>query len=99
MNPLADSIRVQIGGASQLYHRLVLVAGGQPSGKTTALRELSESGSLPFVNLNLALSQRLLELTSKARSLRLPKLLAEIVASASADVVILDNIEILFDPA
>ena len=99
MNTLADSIRAQIDGASQLYHRLVLVVGGQRSGKTTALRELSESGSLPFVNLNLVLSQRLLELTSKARSLHLPKLLADIVASAVADVVILDNIEILFDPA
>lgn len=101
MNPLADSIRAQIGPANQLYHRLVLVVGGQRSGKTTALRELSESGSLPFVNLNLALSQRLLELTSKARALRIPKLLADIVASAGADadVVILDNIEILFDPA
>ena len=99
MNALANSIRAQIEGASQLYHRLVLVVGGERSGKTTALRELSESGSLPFVNLNLALSQRLLEFTAKARSLRLPKLLAEIVASAGGGVVILDNIEILFDPA
>ena len=98
MNALADSIRAQIEGASQLYHRLVLVVGGQRSGKTTALRELSESGSLPFVNLNLALSQRLLEFTAKARSLRLPKLLAEIVASAGGGVVILDNIEILVRP-
>jgi hypothetical protein len=99
MNALANSIGAQIDGASQLYHRLVLVVGGQRSGKTTALRELSESASLPFINLNLVLSQRLLELTSKARSLHLPKLLADIVASAGADVVILDNIEILFDPA
>lgn len=99
MNALVDSIRTQIDAASQLYHRLVLVVGGQRTGKTTALRELSESGSLPFVNLNLALSGRLLELTSKARSLHLPKLLADIVASAGAEVVILDNIEILFDPA
>src|SRR5262245_18858511 len=99
MNALAESIRSHMDGASQLYHRLVLVVGGQRSGKTTALRQHSESGSLPFVNLNLALSQRLLELTTKARSLRLPRLLAEIVASAGGDVVILDNIEILFDPA
>lgn len=99
MNALADSIRAQIDAASQLYHRLVLVVGGQRSGKTTALRQFSESGSLPFVNLNLMLSQRLLELTTRTRSLRLPRLLAEIVASAGADVVVLDNIEILFDPA
>src|SRR2546421_11636097 len=98
MNALADSIRAQIEGASQLYHRLVLVVGDQRSGKTTALRELSESGSLPFVNLNLALSQRLLEFTAKARSLRLPKLLAEIVASAGGGGGFLGNIEIFFDP-
>lgn len=99
MNALADAVRAQFEGASQLYHRLVLVVGGQRSGKTTALRELADSGSLPFVNLNLALSQRLLEFTSKARSLRLPRLLDEIVATPGGDVVILDNIEILFDPA
>lgn len=99
MNALAESIRAQIDAASQLYHRLVLVVGGQRTGKTTALREFSESASLPFLNLNLALSQRLLELTSRTRSLSLPRLLAEIVASAGGDVVILDNIEILFDPA
>lgn len=99
MSALADAVRAQIEGASQLYHRLVLVVGGQGTGKTTALRALAESGTLPFVNLNLALSQRLLEFTSKARSLRLPRLLDEVVAAAGGSVVVLDNIEILFDPA
>ena len=98
MSALADAVRSRLADASQLYHQLLLVVGGQGSGKTAALRELSESGPFPLVNVNLALSQRLLEFTSKARPLRLPRLLDEIVAGIGGSVVLLDNIEILFDP-
>jgi hypothetical protein len=39
----------------------------------------------------------MLDLTSRQRALQLPRLLAEIVDASTADVVLLDNIEILFD--
>jgi hypothetical protein len=98
MSALVDLVREQLDGARHLYHRLLLVVGPAGAGKTSALRDLAAAEGLPYLNLNLALSQRLLDFTSKARSLRLPRLLDEIVAGAG-DVVILDNIEILFDPA
>lgn len=97
MNGLAGKIRNQLDGASQLYHRLILVVGPAGSGKTAALQELSESLGVPYVNLNLALSQRLLDYTSKARPLRVPQLLDEIVNGMGSAVVLLDNIEVLFD--
>src|SRR4030095_7365689 len=50
-----------------MYHRLVLVVGPAGSGKTTALRGLCNAEGLPYVNLNVALSQRLLEHASKGR--------------------------------
>jgi hypothetical protein len=39
----------------------------------------------------------MLELTERQRVLQLPILLSEIVGSAASDVVLLDNVEILFD--
>lgn len=74
------------------------MVGHTGSGKTAALRALCEREGLPYVNLNLILSERLLEYPSKARPLRLRGVLDEVLAKEEAEVVVLDNIEILFDP-
>jgi ABC-type hemin transport system ATPase subunit len=39
----------------------------------------------------------MLDCTERQRTLQLPRLLSEIVSAFSAEVVLLDNIEILFD--
>jgi hypothetical protein len=49
-----------------------------------------------MVAVNLELSERLLELTSKQRALRAPRLLGEIADGHPGDVLLLDNTEILF---
>lgn len=49
-----------------------------------------------MINVNLELSERLLDLTSKQRSLRAPRLLGEIVDLHQGEVLLLDNTEILF---
>jgi hypothetical protein len=73
---------------------LVAPAGG---GKTAAFQDVHERTMAPLVNVNLELSRRMLDLTERQRALQLPRLLAEIVGASAADVVLLDNIEILFD--
>lgn len=98
MFALSAEIRAHIDHARNMYHRLVLVVGPAGSGKTTALRGLCNAEGLPYVNLNVALSQRLLEHASKARPLRLRGALDDVMAKAGGEVVVLDNIEILFDP-
>jgi hypothetical protein len=98
LNALADAIRDQLEGARRLYNRLVLVVGPAGSGKTAALRALCDQDGFPCINLNLALSQRLLEHASKARPLRLRVALNDVLNQAEGDVVVIDNIEILFDP-
>ncbi len=50
-----------------------------------------------YTNINLALSQRLLSLTERQRSLQVFRLLNEIVEENGTQVVLLDNIELLFD--
>ena len=98
MIALADEIHAQLEGARSLYNRLVLVVGPAGTGKTAALRALCERSGFQHVNLNLALSQRLLEYASKARPLRLRAALDDMTARVEGAVVVLDNIEILFDP-
>lgn len=96
---LADKILRSIRDAAELYHRLILVAAPSGSGKTSALQCVQAQLKAPMVNVNLELSQRMLELTQRQRSLQLPKLLGEIANGAEGEVVLFDNIEVLFDVA
>ncbi|HSV96050.1 MAG TPA: BREX-3 system P-loop-containing protein BrxF [Spirochaetota bacterium] len=95
--PLADRVIKRIGQAAELYHRLVMLVAPAGAGKTAALQDVHERTAAPLVNVNLELSRRMLDLTERQRALQLPRLLSEIVGSAATDVVLLDNIEVLFD--
>lgn len=61
------------------------------------MQKVSEITSVPLVNVNLELSRRMLELTERQRTFSLPKLLSEVVEEVANELVLLDNIEILFD--
>ena len=95
---LPQKVLARIDGAKALYHRLILVAAPSGGGKTEALREVAANTGARFVNLNLELSRRMLDLTERERALRLPDLLNEVVGK-DAPLVLLDNVEILFDAA
>jgi hypothetical protein len=95
--PLAERIVERIGQAAELYYRLVMLVVPAGSGKTAALRDVHERMAAPLVNVNLELSRRMLDLTERQRALQLSRLLAEIVGASATDVVLLDNIEVLFD--
>ncbi|WP_419591627.1 BREX-3 system P-loop-containing protein BrxF [Thiolapillus sp.] len=91
-----DKIKRSLQAAEGLYHRLVLLVGEAGSGKTSVLRDVAKDFGTEVVNVNLALSAELLELTAKQRALRLPGILDQIVDKEQSPVV-LDNLEILFD--
>lgn len=95
--PLADRVIKRIDQAAELYHRLVMLVAPAGAGKTAALQDVHERTAAPLVNVNLELSRRMLDLTERQRALQLPRLLAEIVGASAADVVLLDNVEVLFD--
>ena len=95
--PLADRVIKRIGQAAELYHRLVVLVAPAGAGKTAALQDVHERTAAPLVNVNLELSRRMLDLTERQRALQLPRLLAEIVGASATDVVLLDNVEVLFD--
>lgn len=89
----------RLPGVAQQYHRLALVVGPVGSGKTPLLKELCRQQDIPYLNVNLALSQRLLDLSSKERPLRVRRLLADVIDEQPGDILALDNVELLFDPA
>ncbi len=94
--PIQDKIKRSLQAAEGLYYRLVLLVGETGSGKTGVLRDVADDLGAEVININLALSAELLELTAKQRSLRLPGILDKIADKAQSTVV-LDNLEILFD--
>jgi len=101
IQPSADltltTLREAIRQAANQYFRLVILAGVPGSGKTAALQSIAHQAGCHIVNVNLELSKKMLELTRTQRSRQVERLLKEVIAAAPGDVVLLDNVEILFD--
>lgn len=95
--PLADQIISKVKQAAELYHRLLLVVASAGAGKTTALYDVRARTGAPLVNVNLDLTRKMLELTGRQRALQLPRLLSEIVGNFEAEIILLDNMEVIFD--
>ena len=96
---LADKVIDKINQASELYHRLVILVAPAGGGKTSALNAIHNQTSASLINVSLELSRRMLDLTERQRALELPRIFSEIVNELSSEVVLLDNIEIIFDPS
>lgn len=94
--PIYIKIKRSVMAAENVYHRLVLLVGRTGSGKSVVLRSVADDLGTKIINLNLALSAGLLELTARQRVLHLPELLNQIVEKAHAPIM-LDNLELLFD--
>jgi ABC-type hemin transport system ATPase subunit len=97
VEPLADQILRKVKQTTELYHRLILVVAPAGSGKTAALKHVQDSTGAQLINVNLELSRRMLDLTERQRILQLPRLLGEIIGDHNAEIILLDNIEIIFD--
>ena len=57
-------------GLTQQYHRLIIIVGKHGKGKTRLLKSFCRQKNIPYLNVNLRLGQRLLNLTTKQRPLR-----------------------------
>jgi len=79
------------------YHRLVLLVAPAGGGKTAVLQDVHKRKKVPLFNINLELSQHMLNLSQNERVLELPCFLEKKIADSASEVVLMDNIEILFD--
>lgn len=93
-----EKLNEAIEQASVLFNRLVLLAAPGESGKTSLLHELCDIRSCPLINVNLGLSQKLLELPRNKRPAKVDRVFGEIIEASDGDLVVLDDLEVLFDP-
>jgi len=96
---MVDALIQAIQKAKNQYYRLVILVGSLSTGKTTSLQTVAKNHGYQLLNVNLELSKKMLELTRTQRSRQVERLLKEVIASVPGDVVLLDNLEILFDTA
>lgn len=99
MSEAVTQLEQSIEQVASQYYRLVILVGAPASGKTTALQTVAQNLGCQLLNVNLELSKKMLELTRTQRSRQVERLLKEVIASVPGDVVLLDNLEILFDTA
>lgn len=85
--------------APDCFYQLVLLVGPSGAGKTEMLKQLETDLGYYFINLNLELSSKLIELTEKQRCMQVKGLIADLLDTVGGGIILLDNIEILFDSA
>jgi len=92
----AEKILELLPQCKALYYHLILIVAASGAGKSGVLLEVQAQTGGTLINVNLELSKRMLELTERQRALKLPGLLEAIVRD-TGELVLLDNIELLFD--
>jgi len=96
---LAEQVLSKIDHIYELYHRLMIISAPTGSGKTRALQEVHRQLKTPLINLNLEISRRMLDLTERQRAVQIPRLLGDMINTVKESIILIDNIEILFDVA
>ena len=94
---LSSQIEEVLPRISDAYYKLILAVSPPRLGKTAALAEIASRHNWPRLNVKfLSVSEKLLELTHRQRAVRVASILRDILREEASDVVLLDNIELLF---
>jgi hypothetical protein len=93
---LFSQIQEALPRTTDAYYKLILAVGPARTGKTAALSNLAAQHDWPRLNVNLHLSEKLLDLTRRQRAVRAAGILDDIIRDEASQVVLLDNIELLF---
>ena len=91
-------LKQMVDALAPLHSKLILLVGPPDCGKTALLLGLADQADASVMNLGLELSTRLAKLPRKQRRLQAGNLLREIAdGHANGDLLLIDNIELLFD--
>jgi len=84
--------------ARRSFHNLVLLVGQARTRKTGILQQFAKDRSCPLLNVNLEFSQRMLEVPRNKRASKADQVFKNLIDENGSDLLVLDNLEILFDP-
>ena len=93
---LASQIQDVLPRTQDAYYKLVLAVGPARSGKTAALSNLAALRNWPRLNVNLQISEKLLNFTRRQRAVRVASILDDTIRDERSEIVLLDNLELLF---
>jgi len=95
-----EELERKIADTALLNSKLILLIGPPRSGKTALLGQLSNRMKVPVLNVGLALGRDLLGLPRTRRHLQVSELFKALADTAAGhDLLLVDNIELLFDGA
>jgi AAA+ ATPase superfamily predicted ATPase len=94
----ADTVINMLTHLKEKFSKLLFLVGPASSGKTQCLNEISERTNVPYINFGIELSKKLIELSAKQQVLRVSGLTKEIINNVKSETVLVDNIELLFNP-
>lgn len=97
---MTQSLPQLVADVASLHSKLILLIGRPRSGKSAALRELATAVDAKVLNVGAALGARLAALPQKQRPLEVVSELRDLGDEhAKGDLLVLDNLELLFDPS
>ncbi len=95
-----SELRRLVGDVGDLNSKLILLVGPSGSGKTRLLRQFGETLDLEPLNVGLELGRRLAATPNNKRGFSAGELLREIAdRERTEDPLLLDNLELLFEPS
>ena len=95
---MLEALENLVEDVTPLHSKLILLIGGSHSSKTALLQTLAESKGVTPLNVGAELGGRLAGMPQRQRHLQTTTILRELADQhAPGDLLLLDNIELLFD--
>lgn len=95
---MLDKLEQLVGEIGALHNKLIVLTGPPGAGKSTLLAKLADLHDAQVMNVGLVLAKRLTPLAQRLRSLQAVNILRqEAEGYVVGDLLLLDNIELLFD--
>jgi hypothetical protein len=96
---LLDAVVDKANLAVKQYYRLVLIPCPADVGRIVNWEQMAAQLSAVYINLNLELSKRLLELSQLQRLRQFSRLLDEVIGGTDNQALFFNHLEILFEPS